>query len=54
MGRGKGNRCLDEGLCNNAGALRIPGLSGRWFRFHPDSHSNGIRTRIPGYPDKLI
>lgn len=34
--------------------VRIPGSSGQRFRYHPDKHSNLIRTAIPGHPDKAV
>ena len=33
--------------------LRIPGSSGQGFRFDPVTHSNLIRSPIPGHPVTL-
>ena len=38
-------------ICSAAPArVRIPGSSGRGFRFNPAIHSNLIRSPIPGHP----
>ena len=34
----------------NRERLRIPGSSGQGFRFDPATHSNLIRSPIPGHP----